>query len=224
MKSEIGIDFHNFFRGALGTSLVYKRRFGEKNFVSTNEKKAFRFRVGGSGSLPIAYEESETGRFDTLSTTFPNSTILQNNLFEDEKSISVFLLTGIEWQRQKDRFQYYFGFEMGFWHTKISETNRYRFIVNSNIEGSTYELIEKRRFDNQENSILLNGLAGFKFFINPRFSLSIESSIETSFRMSNYNTIFEDIQNETEEVVQTKRKRLFYSFDYLNALFVSYYF
>jgi hypothetical protein len=54
-KYEVGIDFQYAFSryGDIGTSLVFKKRIGEKKYISINEKRALRFLLYINGTVPL---------------------------------------------------------------------------------------------------------------------------------------------------------------------------
>jgi len=214
-KREIGIDFQNLFKtSALGGSLVYKKRIGIKDSLSLNKTKAFRLRFGG-------FVDANINNKDLVETEFEN--IMEGNgIIESENNefplshFNIFAMAGIEWQHQKKRIQYYGGFEMGYRFDKEKE------IINASYAGN--ELIRLTSRNNRIHSVLLNGIGGCKFFLSPNFSIGIETSIESAFNITRYTTTIDDRQIESQRIVTTKNNRFFANFDYLNGLYVSYYY
>lgn len=57
-KNEIGIDFKDFFHGAVGTSLIWKRKKTE-HLIALKTAKNYRFQVGLNGTIPIVQKTTQ---------------------------------------------------------------------------------------------------------------------------------------------------------------------
>ena len=104
-KNEIALDCKFLNKDlnltSIGTNLIYKKRFGEKKFISVTDKKSWRFQIGGYADYPLS--SKDTFNFFGQYTRF----------LDYEKRISISLLAGIEWQKQMGRFQLYYGLDSG---------------------------------------------------------------------------------------------------------------
>ena len=204
---EIGIDFQNLFTGQLGTALVFKKRIGEKTFISLNRKKVLRLRIGGNGRIPL---EDSTG----ISSFSP---ITVSSIFDEH--YSVFAFAGIEWQVQKKRVQYFYGFETGY---RLAKTD-FLSTAFTTIQNNT--LYDYGATIVKENSFSLAGIGGVKFFITPEFSVALETSLTVSYLREKVirkdlipNGFFDFSEDEYSN------SSINYTSDYLNALYLSYYF
>ena len=207
-KHEIGIDIQNLFSryNSLGSSIVYKRRLGEKKFISLNDKKALRFIVGGSGEIPLNRDRLN---YDSLSTT---------DIRDLERStLQLYGLIGIEWQHQKSRVQYFYGIETGFKYSQKEEASSF---VYTNVS-----IIKFGYYNTTSYSIPINTFGGIKFFFSQEFSLSIESTFSLSYQMERVDrTVYDVVANVAADTKGAKRNEINYNFDYLSSLNFSYYF
>lgn len=206
-KHEIGIDFQNIFRGSLGTSIIYRRRMGEKKFVSLNDKRSLRVRLGGSGNLLLS------DRLDLLNDTI--SPINFNDLLEE--GFQCHLLVGYEWQKQKKRVQYFYGFETGIRYFDYNYLTGWSW---SSINGYTY------RFNDEKSvAVPIILLGGVKYFITPEFSIALETSFEIGYKRKKIDRSTETPSTGSRyERKDIKRHEIDFQMDYLSALNFSYYF
>lgn len=208
-KTEIGIDFQSIFRDIpLGLSLVVKRRIGEKKFISKNEKKALRLKLRTSGFMPIASEYKDSIRF------LPE---------EDRKNDSqnfIFLSTGIEWQKQRNRIQYFYGFDVSI-SAQNEKVYRYATGAGVNINFIYYDETKRNFYTTR-----FNGLGGVKFFLSPEFSISLDTSFGFYFRRTDFETYRNTIDStDPPKFILSSIDYTFgYGWDYLNTLNLSYYF
>lgn len=206
-KNEVGIDFQNLFSGVLGASVIYKKRIGEKKFISLDEKKALRISLGGRGELPL------TDRLDVLNDTLSplNFTDLLREGFQFH------CLVGLEWQKQRNRVQYFYGLETGFRYFKYKRLVGWSW---NSISGYTF------RFNDEVNqSIPLIGFFGVKYFLSKEFSISIETNLQVNYQHEKIDRTLINRQNGTEfESKDIIRKEINFNLDYLSSLNFSYYF
>lgn len=215
-KNEIAIDFqsllHKVGSDAIlvsGTNLIYKRRFGEKRFVSVNEKKALRFQLGGNVDVPIST--------DTVLNQggFPVTSFFNNNNSYTRLTTSI----GIEWQKQiEPRLQLFYGVDLGGSYQRSKGVQSLTYIsgtLTSYTEGISNSI-----------GIPVNGFMGIKVFIHPRFSASIESSVllGINFEENTSNRHYFDNFSPTELLRSDKRSEFYFGMDYLRYLNLSYYF
>lgn len=214
-KNEIAIDFQNLLHkignnvvAFAGTNLIYKKRFGEKRFVSVNEKKALRFQLGGYVDTPISS--------DTISNQleFPASSYF--NIKDSYTNLTTSI--GIEWQKQyEERLQLFYGFDIGASYYRSSGIQSYT--ISSSSSTFTEGLSKDVRFP-------VYGFLGFKVFLHPRFSVSIESSINAGIGFEK-NTLTRHDANAVEQKLllrSDKRTEFIFNIDYLRYLNLSYYF
>jgi hypothetical protein len=173
-KNEIALDCKflnkNLNLNSIGSNLIYKKRFGEKKFIAVNEKKSWRFQIGGFADYPVI--SKDTFNFNNLSPRF----------IDNEKIINVRLLAGIEWQRQMGRFQLYYGLDTGLSLYKEDDPiNIYRYYSNGDVD---YE-----GFERTDIGVPFIGFMGLKYFFHPRFSVAIESSMSLGVFYSKYITV-----------------------------------
>lgn len=214
-KNEIGIDFQGLFNrsylgnSVIGTNFIYKRRIGEKKFVSVNEKKVLRFQIGGSGDIPIST--------DTLDNR-KNGTPILNQFTLEDSYFSLRTTIGLEWQRQFKKFQLFYGFDSGVTYTKDTGI--------SSASYSSGNLVSYREGINQNIGVPLNGFIGFKYFFNPRISISLESYMSTSINFAKITSTihYTDPDQDARLLISGKRNDINFGFDYLRYLNLSYYF
>ena len=224
LKNEIALDFQNAFENlvngltiddnnssnAIATSLIYRRRIGEKKFVSVNEKKALRFQIGGSFDLPLGSEE-----------IVDNSITGTNNLLEiNDKYVNSFIYIGMEWQRQFGKWQLYYGMDTGINYYLNKD------VFNIATASGSGQVIFYRERNNRSTRIPLIGFGGLKYYLHPRFSLSYEMSFRVAVGfINNMQQRFEpDIEEPVETEFHYKRKEVSGNMDYLRYFNVSYYF
>lgn len=179
-KNEIALDCKFLNKdlnlNSIGSNLIYKKRFGEKKFIAVNEKKAWRFQIGGFADYPISSKDSF---YITLSSKVIN----------DNKIINVRLLAGIEWQRQMGRFQLYYGMDTGL--SIFNEDNPVSFYRTNSAGDIYYEGFEKL-----DVGVPFIGFMGLKYFFHPRFSVALESSMSLGVFYSKYTTIGYDVSRD----------------------------
>ncbi len=206
-KNEIGIDIQNLFKGGtLGTSLVYKKRVGEKTYSPLNKKKTLRFEIGGNGEIPLT--DTSDYDLDTLGTSNVSNLL--------RKSIIVYSYVGFEWQFQRNRVQYFYGFKTRLSYSKINYLSA---TISSSLLGGSY-LINTEK----EISIPLVGFGGVKYFFTPEFSLSLESSLSIDFSIEKTDRSQQGNGTISFEFEGITRRAINYNIDFLNALNFSYYF
>lgn len=214
-KNEIGIDFQNVFRasGILGGQLIYKRKIGAK---TGRVQKALR--IQGNLFVNSALSKDTANVSGDLADLNSNA----NPIIEGFKSqnLNSQITLGIEWQFQRNRFQYFCGFDTGF---------GYSFSNNARIAGNVvdqnnvvlYRLSEIRENEN----FSLNGylLGGAKYFLTPRLSLSVESALNLGYSRRN---VQEYVYRNLDPAVTGERKTATNNFvvfmDYLRYLNLSY--
>jgi hypothetical protein len=222
-KNEVALDFQNAFRNlingfsnnnsdseAIATSLIFRRRIGEKKFISVNEKKALRFQLGGAFSVPISTEEIYDS---TLTGT-------SNLLNIKESRTDVYSYIGIEWQRQFDKLQIYYGIDSGVRYYK--DLN----VPAAVISSTTGQVNYWREIKNRSISITLIGFAGVKYYLHPRFSLSYELSFGAaiSFIKNRQDRFEPGIQGPAEREFNYRRTEISGNSDYLRYFNISYHF
>lgn len=173
-KNEIALDCKFLNKdlnlNSIGTNLIYKKRFGEKKFISVTDKKSWRFQIGGFADYPVI--SKDTFNFNNLSPRF----------IDNEKIINVRLLAGIEWQKQMGRFQLYYGLDTGLsFFIEDDPAYLYRNLGNGDFEYEGYKRLDA--------GVPFIGFMGLKYFFHPRFSVAIESSLSLGVFYSKYTTI-----------------------------------
>ena len=207
-KNEIALDCKFLNKdlnlNSIGSNLIYKKRFGEKKFIAVNEKKSWRFQIGGFADYPVI--SKDTFNFNNLSPRF----------IDNEKIINVRLLAGIEWQKQMGRFQLYYGIDTGLSFFKEDDPiNYYRFYSNGDVDYEGYE-----RFD---AGIPFIGFMGLKYFFHPRFSVAIESSLSLGVFYSKYTTIGHNgLLEETYRFVNKDNMNITFGTNYLRFINVAF--
>ena len=203
-KNEVGIDFQNIFSGILGTSIIYKTRIGEKKFISKDEKKALRFRLELRGGIE-------------LSSQLPDS--ITTSLFNRYRSegFRAAIYTGYEWQKQKNRVQYFYGLETGFEYVYQYDLFSWSWNV---VNGFTLVIEDERKI-----TIPLIGFGGVKLFLSKEFSISLESNLKIEYNVVNSNRT---IENEKiglfDELPKISSNEITFRLHYLSMLNLSYYF
>jgi hypothetical protein len=94
---------------------------------------------------------------------------------------SIGLSVGYEWQEQLGRFQVFYGYSGGISRSRSKQT--VQVYSSTTPERSTHTI-----YDNYMG-IGLSPLAGAKFFVHPRFSLSLESTFSISYFQRTHNTL-----------------------------------
>lgn len=211
-KNEIGLDIQlldrNLRLATIGTNLIFKKHIGEKKFISKDEKKALRIQFGGYADYPVGKQDS-LDRYAGLA----------NVNFNEGKSLNIRALIGIEWQKQIKRLQLFYGFDTGVNYSE--NVNPYSITWIS----STGEVIGYSTNEESELRVPLYIFMGVKYFIHPRVSLSLESTVNVGIGWSKYNRINYDNQfNETNVTAEAKRQEINLRTDYLRYLNVSFYF
>lgn len=176
-KNEIALDCKFLNKDlnltSIGTNLIYKKRFGEKKFISVTDKKSWRFQIGGYADYPLS--SKDTFNFFGQYPRFINN----------QKILSIALIAGIEWQKQMGRFQLYYGLDTGL------SLN----IANNPIDRLYYmdtTVFQAEGTESLKAGIPFIGFMGLKYFFHPRFSVAIESSVTLGVFYSKFTTIIHD--------------------------------
>jgi hypothetical protein len=211
-KFEVGLDFQFFDRNlrlnSIGSNLIFKKHIGEKKFISKNEKKALRLQIGGFVDYPI-------GKQDSLG----NFAGLNNIRLNEEKFVNVRLLVGIEWQKQINRIQLFYGVDGGIGYFERVEP------LSITSSTQTGEIIGYSTVERSNVSVPLHVFMGVKYFIHPRISLSIESALDIGLGWSTYKrTSYDNQFVETSTTPEAKRRDVFFDTDYLRYLNISFHF
>jgi hypothetical protein len=222
-KNEIALDFQNAFRNlvnglsnnnsdseAIATSLIYRRRIGERKFISVNEKKALRFQLGGAFSVPISTEEI----YDSTLTGASNLLNIK------ESRTDVYSYIGIEWQRQFEKLQVYYGLDSGVRYYKDLD------VPVSVISSTTGQVNFWREINYRSISIPLIGFGGVKYYFHPRFSLSYELSFGAaiSFIKNRQDRFEPGIDGPAEKEFNYRQTKISGNSDFLRYFNLSYHF
>lgn len=222
-KNEVVLDFQNAFRNLvngfsgnnnyskeIATSLIFRRRIGEKKFISVNEKKALRFQLGGAFSVPISTEEI----YDSTLTGSSNLLTIK------ESRTDVFSYVGIEWQRQFDKLQVYYGIDSGVRYYKDLD------VPVTVISSTSGQVNYWREIKYRSTSIPLIGFTGVKYYFHPRFSISYELSFGAaiSFIKNRQDRFEPGIEGPAEQEFNYRRTEISGNSDYLRYFNVSYHF
>ncbi|HRI58088.1 MAG TPA: hypothetical protein PK228_00105 [Saprospiraceae bacterium] len=211
-KYEIGIDVKSIFSlQGIGTGLIFKKRIGEKKYISVYEKKALRLLLGGGMEVPANA---------AVEANFSGTDLREENL----KTTTGFILAGIglEWQKQKGRIQFFYGGDISTVFSALN-TGFYNsvYIANQNIYANVY-------YDRSRSvSTGTNGFGGIRFFFSPQFSVSAESGMYLGYRSDNtsfhYSYYDSNLSVQTVEEVE-KVGSFIWKMQYLRSLYFSYYF
>ena len=208
---EFALDFSNLNRdlslGSIGSNLIFKKRIGVKKSPSLDSQKAFRLQLGGYAAYPIGQAS-----LDTLAA-------LQNARYYNWKNISLRLLLGIEWQKQINRIQLYYGLDAGI---RYSES-----VLASSIQtGSNPGQVTKyTQTDRSDLSIPVYAFLGVKYFIHPRISIALESALNTGLSWSSFmNTEVDNINNRTITTLDASRREINFGTEYVRYINVGFHF
>lgn len=211
-KYEIGIDVKSIFTSiGIGTGLIFKKRIGEKKYISVYEKKALRLQFGGSAHVPVnAKVESD----------FAGAEKREEYLKKAEGS--VFAGIGIEWQKQRDRIQFFYG---GDFSAELSVWSSYSYNGFYDNNYGAYENLYNYKRRSLSNGV--TGFGGIRYFFSPRFSMSVESGIYLGYHFGK-NSNFYDFYDSNLVLQKLKLEEKMNSIDwriqYVRALYFSYYF
>ncbi|WP_400192466.1 hypothetical protein [Hymenobacter sp. B81] len=98
-------------------------------------------------------------------------------LIENASSFSgVSVDAGYEWQQQLGRFQLLYGYE-GFVRYSHSNTTGHFYYLGLNDNQEIEQKREQAKWSSSSLSIGIAPLAGLKFFVHPRFSVSVENKL-----------------------------------------------
>ena len=210
-KNEIGIDIQNILSsGVVGATLVFKHRKPETGLIALNEKTAYRFRLSLNGDIPIGQNKIDTFLGGVL------------NFFNREyDNFNAGFSIGIEKQINRKRLQYCYGLDLGYAYNDFQNMRYYR--ITSTQSGKSEDI---RRTESQRyHGPTITPFFGFKFFIIPEISLSIESGLVTYFNFIRVQVTEQVLPNQDIETVEKSSfKELGFNFDYLRTLNLSYYF
>jgi len=211
-KKEIGIDFQSILSGggSLGTALILKIRKPDKGLISVNEKTAYRFRLILNGDIPI--EQVNYDLYPGNPLFFVNN---EYNAFNGGFSV------GLERQINRKRLQYSYGLDLGYLYSDRQYVNYRR--ISSIQSGKTEDIRNVETYKIHTPS--LTPFFGFKYFILPEISVSVESGLSFYYNLIN-SQVTEQIlpDQEVETILMSKGNEVGFDFDYLRALNLSYYF
>jgi hypothetical protein len=211
-KYEIGIDVKSVFSlQGIGSGLIFKKRIGEKKYISVYEKKALRLQFGGSANVPVSAK---------VESDIAGTEVREENLKNSEGF--VFAGIGTEWQKQRDRIQFFYG---GDFSVTLATSSIDSYSGVYYLGQGAYENVWNRR--RQYISSGVTGFGGIRFFFSPRFSLSVESGIYFgySFVKSSYTHDFYDLNLIHQEIQHEENVNGFdWSTQFVRALYFSYYF
>jgi hypothetical protein len=177
-KNEIALDCKFLNKdlnlNSIGSNLIYKKRFGEKKFISVTDKKSWRFQIGGYANYPISSKDT----FNVWGQPF--------TYIDNEKVINVRFLAGIEWQKQMGRIQLYYGLDTGISFYKNIDPLDLIYSSNNGI------IFRYSGYEKLDLGVPIIGLIGVKYFFHPRFSVAIESSLSLGVFYTKYTTIIHD--------------------------------
>lgn len=203
-KNEIALDCKFLNKdlnlNSIGSNLIYKKRFGEKEFISVTDKKSWRFQIGGYADYPIS--SKDTFSFNNLSPRF----------IDNEKVINVRLLAGIEWQKQMSRWQLYYGVDTGLsFYKEDDPIYAYRYYSNGDVDYEGFERIDI--------GVPFIGFMGLKYFFHPRFSVAIESSLSLGVFYSKYITVgYDEFLTESYRFVNKDNINITFGTSYLRFI------
>ncbi len=194
----VELDMSNMFRGYLGTNLIYRKKYENKNsqlvFADRIPYWRFGFYMGGY---------STNIKFDTL-----NSTIRQSVRSSNNTDFYVAPFIGRETMFHWGRFNIFYAMDLGinYQYIDASNTTKNPCIANSFGLG-----------------VRVSG--GLRYYINDRFSVSAQStplSIFGNYKIGKYYPYF----NEIWSVPSVKFKEFSYSFsqNWLSMLGFAYHF
>lgn len=191
---------------SIGSNLIFKKRFGEKRFISLNDKKSYRFQIGGYSDISVSEE-------DSLSNG--STSIVLQDINENRANIKA--LFGIEWQKQINKLQLYYGFDTGL-----------DFYLNTGFLNSRYINGDFYSYTTQEEhriGIPVFGFFGLKYFFHPRFSVGIESSMALGFfrTVSQQTTYYASTAN-IEYSDNLKKYHLTFEVDYVRFINAAFHF
>jgi hypothetical protein len=171
-KREIGIDFQGFFRGAPGTTFIYKIRNDRGKYISVASARNFRFQLNLEGNMPLATK-----------ITYGDTT-MASYYKQDPRELTIQLSLGLERVRFYDRFNFYYGIDVGPSYSFYdSGYDYYRYLNSTNNQyyyGGRYwgeQIVEKRI------GMSFSPFVGVKYRFAERFSVSLESSFVASVFM-----------------------------------------
>jgi hypothetical protein len=211
-RKEIGLDFkfldRNLNLNSIGSNLIFKKHFGEKRFISLNEKKAFRIQFGGYGDLPVG-DQDTLGRYATFT----------NVNFREGTYLNIRALVGIEWQKQMKRLQLYYGFDTGLEYFESTRSNSISYYFSNGV------VVGYGLTDESELRVPIYGFIGLKYFLHPRVSVSIESALSIGIGWLTFSRSRYDSAGDLEFVSdEGKRREVNFDTDYLRYLNVNFHF
>lgn len=212
-KYEIGIDVKSLFSlQGIGTGFIFKKRIGEKKYISVYEKRALRLLLGGQYAIPTNAN---------VDADFIGTDLREESLKKAEGS--VFAGAGLEWQKQRDRVQFFYGGDL------LTE-----FSVFESVAYSVYLPNQGNYYSNETNyryrtiAAGLNGFGGIRFFLSPRFSLGVESGIYLGYesRKTSWQYNYYSDTNQSLNTVENEEKvgSIVWRTQFVRALYFSYYF
>ena len=213
-KYEIGIDFQGFFKGNAGTSLILKVKKPTNGFVPLTYTTNFRFQLALSGTLP--FESKVTAIDTTITNAYYNNSV--------SKDLFIQPMIGIERVNFYNRFNIFYGFDIGPYYHYNSNTSTYygfvnQFYSNGYPTGGTV---------NNYYGIAVVPFFGVKYRLTERFSISVESGINIAYDYLNCRLNETDLNtftNQFESLTMVKNeKRFLVNMMYLRFLNLNYHF
>ena len=209
-ENEIGIDIQSIFgSGILGTGLIYKRRMKAKENSPSNVHRALVFELYGSGEILLnSPSDYDIGLLSSQEI---------RDIFSNSYSITG--LIGMEWQHQKKKIQTFYGLKTGY-RRSVSTSPSSFFTSSASIDNYFLEISTTRN-----NTIPVFVYGGIKYFLAPRFSVSVDSKFEVNFlsnTVERNSTGSDLVEDENEK--GPKKQSINYRVDILNTLNFSYYF
>ncbi len=165
-----------------------------------------------------AYRLKATFSFWNNNPNYPNSRIYNGTTggyatsFTDATYFNSVLSAGYEYQQVFNRWQFYYG-------SNLALSYYYRRETDTNI--STKEEVTNKH---SSYAVAINPFLGFKYFVNKHFSVSTETSLHTGIihSTSTLDSIVAGIPK--TGIPELSGMRIYASFSYLSAVFVSFHF
>lgn len=170
------------FSPGRGTRILVRRNETVLNRTNTPIRRgAYRFMLSLGGN-------QETQRTDSVLLLSSSYSLLApvsggyNNV-----AVSV----GYEWQHQLGRFQLFYGYSGGLNYSRSQQSLR---LYNPTTR-------ERPTFDVHDAylGVGVSSLAGVKFYVHPRFSLSLESAFSVSYYQRDYNSLVPNLGSPSQQ-------------------------
>jgi hypothetical protein len=164
-KREISIDAQGIFRilntSMLNIAFIYKVRTDHGRFISVTSAKNYRFLLAFEGGLPV---KNKAVKIDQSIQVFATS---------NYQRFSIHPLVGMEKVRFYDKFNFYYGIDLGPLYEHVDSGYDFYYYDNTNTYSFT------RLSQNKERKVGVSAIpfVGVKYRFTERFSISLESSI-----------------------------------------------